>query len=98
MASGQAKNPHPISGNGLFVAFPHIGLQHCYKNLGSVVSDLFNRRGTSILTLPALEKPLKASSLCRLLLVVEGPVGFYLHNLPLLAVHSMPRPFSGTIR
>lgn len=63
MASGQAKNPYPISGNGLFVAFPHIGLQHCYKNLGSVVSDLFNQRGTSILTLPALEKPLKASSL-----------------------------------
>lgn len=61
MASGQAKNPYPISGNGLFVEFPHIGLQHCYKNLGSVVLDLFNQRGTSILALPAPEKPVQAA-------------------------------------
>jgi len=37
-------------------------LQHCYKNLGPVVLDLFNQRGTSILALPALEKPVKGRS------------------------------------
>lgn len=39
MAGGQTKNLYPISGNGLFVAFPHLRLQCCHNRPRSVVWD-----------------------------------------------------------
>lgn len=41
------KNPYPISGNGLFVAFPHVRLQHCYKIPKSVVLEFLTGEVTA---------------------------------------------------
>ena len=98
MASGQAKNPYPISGNGLFVASPHIRLQCCYKNPGSVVVDLLNWRGNGIPALQALERLLKCSGECRALAGEGRTCWSYVHDLPSLGIYSQCQdPFLVTI-